>query len=228
MLGRPDVSGALKGLVESRLGSTHGIVSGCLGLVVVGRVLACVGSVCIGNIGSMGPTIIKVIVSLAIRWSLGPCWWIMSWTLVGIGRLVVASCWGRLIWIVGRETWWRQGRPIGWHWWRLWRRCRLVLCRGQGILGWRHGWIVWWLGIWWWSWSVGGWRPVVATLVVVVSAAATTTRLLLVLWRGRSGGQEHDMLLDVSHLLLQLLVLDRHVGQLRVEISVGGGQLCEC
>jgi hypothetical protein len=68
----------------------------------------------------------------------------------------------------------------------------------------------------------------VATLVVAVLAAATTTRRSLVLWRGRSGGQEHDMLLDVGHLLLQLLVLDRHVGQLRVEISVGGGQLCKC
>jgi hypothetical protein len=45
LLGRPKLSGALVGFLEASLGSTHGVVSGGLWLVIVCRVLACVAAV---------------------------------------------------------------------------------------------------------------------------------------------------------------------------------------
>jgi hypothetical protein len=76
-------------------------------------VLARVAPVCVRDVGTMGPTIIHVVVAFAIWWALGPCWWVLAWVLVGIGRLVGSPCWQALIWVVaGRETGGRQGRLI--------------------------------------------------------------------------------------------------------------------
>lgn len=217
VLGRPKLSGALEGLVEARLGSSHGVVTGGLRLVVVGRVLAGVAAVRIRDVCAVGPAIVEIVIAFAIGRPIWPCWWELARGLVSGGRLVAAAALWGLIRIVGRLTWWRQG----WSVWLRWWRCLGIWCR------WR------WQGIWWrcMGWVVGcrcrmvwRWRPlivwvrrpVLASWIMAGPSSATTAMLSLMLWWRGSGGQEHHMLLDVCYLLLQLLILNGHVGQLGV------------
>jgi hypothetical protein len=62
----------------------------------------------------------------------------------------------------------------------------------------------------------------VAIVLVASSAAATAAAMLpighwsLLVWRRGCCGHEHYMLLELLHLLLELLVLHRHAGKLDI------------
>jgi hypothetical protein len=139
---------ALKGFGHVALGATHEVVAGGLCLVIVGRTLACVASMVVGNIAAVRPTIVEIVVSFGVWWparALGGSAW-----AVGRG----GSIWWRgAIWRgVGRwhgwgACWWmRIGRLLGisrwgWRWsivrWTVERRwCWVCWCRGPV---WRRG-----------------------------------------------------------------------------------------
>jgi hypothetical protein len=65
-------------------------------------------------------------------------------------------------------------------------------------------------------------------MLVAATASASTVGLAMLLWWGRGGGHVHDVLVQIGHLVLQLLVLDGHVGELAIKVAVCGCQLLKC
>ena len=76
LVGRPFMSVlTVVGLVEVSLGAAHGVLLGCLRLVILCRAAASVACVVVINIGSVCPTVIAIVVAF------------------GIGRIVLLRSW---------------------------------------------------------------------------------------------------------------------------------------